>query len=354
MISQLSGRRLIKVQDLGGGREVYSIHRLLQQKILLDMNEIQFENSFRKAFRLIRKRYPKADPQQVPDPGNWKDCKDYMRHVFSFHRVFVETPSIRLHKVFKDTEKLKPSQELAQLFYDAGFYVWARQTTAYDGLSFLETAESILDEMGIDPGAKIRADIHCITGLLYMKLGSLERAESLRRFQSALGIRKQIYLEHPEDLDSDVLFQNAAVDYSLCLLDLNRFEDAEKIWGQCLTRYNAWGGEKNNPFEFGKYYGNMSIVLMWQGKIHEAIKYVERSIELTEKFAGKTGQYWRRQFLLGCIFLQAGKYDDALVRHLETRSARMDLLGKHHQSTILSTYAVGAMYDHIGDAATAM
>jgi hypothetical protein len=353
MIKQLKDRGLIRVYEIDG-KEMYSIHRLLQQKIVLDMDEIQFENAFRKTFRLIRKRYPTASPKQVPDPSSWGKCEEYMRHVFSFHRVFSESPQLRLHKVFPDKEKLKPSIELARLFYDAGFYVWARQTTAYDGLPFLETAEKILDEMNIDGNAKIRADIHCITGLIYMRLGSPEREQSLARLEDALKIREQIYVEHPDDRDCDVLFRNAAVDFGLCLLDENDFQKAGQNFQECFERYKEWGDEADIPFEYGKYYGNVSIVLMWQGDIDKAMDFVNKSIELCEKFQGRAAQYWRRQFLLACILLQAGRVDESLALHIETRAARLDLLGKHHQSTILSTYAVGALYHAKGDLENAM
>jgi hypothetical protein len=92
---------------------------------------------------------------------------------------------------------------------------------------------------------------------------------------------------------------------------------------------------------------------MWEGKMKEAIQSIERCIELTKKFSGQMWQYYRRMFFLACILLQTGDFQAALDRHLEVLTARLELHGKHHENTIMSTYAVGAMYHHLGDLSTA-
>lgn len=269
-----------------------------------------------------------------------------MNHVSSFFRVLGERPP-------KSSMVEPQPAELAEFFYDVGFHLWAGQAFAYDGVSFLEAAERILDATGTGANAKIRADIHCMIGLLLLNLGCEDRARGSKRLYKAWEIRKVVFSEQDTE-DNEVLLQNAAIDYSLCLMNAHRFEEARPIYQTCRQRYEKWGGEPNNPWEFGKYYGNTSILLMAEGKLDEAIWSVRRSMELTEKFSGKKFQYYRRVFLLACVLLQAGQVQEALDMHLEALSARQEIHGMHHENTILSTYAVGATYHYLGRPAKAM
>jgi hypothetical protein len=176
MIAELTGRRLISAKEQGG-RQILSIHRLLQEKILHDLPEMRFTEVFGKAYCLVRKKYPSASPIQVPEPQKWPECKEYTPHVLSLRRAF------------KSTTFIESSLDLAQLFYDAGFHVWERQTTAHEGVLFLETSEEVLDNIKFDRESKLRADIHSILSNLYDSIGTSKRAESLRRRNEALSIR---------------------------------------------------------------------------------------------------------------------------------------------------------------------
>ena len=342
MIDQLSGRKLITVKEIDG-EEVYSVHRLLQEKIITEMDHAHLTDSFQGALTLVRRRYPTASAIQVPEPEKWTNCNKYMRHVFSLHRAL------------KDTNRVVPSLQLAELFYDAGFHIWEQQTTAYDGLSFLKTAEEILDTINHDQFGKIRADIHCIVGILNNGLGCRERGESLRRQRAALKIREKIYSEvSPSDKDSDVLLANAANDLGICLLNQKSFEEAKPIFENCFGRYCEWGTEEEIPFEYSKYYHNIAVILMWEGKLEDSIRSLRKATKLAGTYSAKMWQYWQTKFTLASVLLQAGDVQAALDEHLEILAARYELYGKHDQSTIASTYATGAMYYHLGDVPTAM
>ena len=71
------------------------------------------------------------------------------------------------------------------------------------------------------------------------------------------------------------------------------------------------------------------------------------------RFSGKKALYYRRAFTLANIRLQSGDLQGALDKHLEVLTARLELHGKYQEHTIMSTYAVGAMYHHLGDLDTA-
>jgi hypothetical protein len=265
-----------------------------------------------------------------------------MPHVFSLHRTY------------KETSRVQPSVELAELFYDAGFHVWERQTTAYDGLSFLQTAHEILDKVGFDPDGKLRADIYSIMGEFYDNMGSVHRDESVNRHTAALVIRQKIYDANPEDKNSDVLLRNATSDLGTCFLNKNMFEKAAQSFEHCYERYKVWGTEEQIPFEYSKYYLNMGLVLAWRGRYDDAVRSLQQCIRLAGKHSTQTWHYCEYMFVFGCVLLQSGDVQGALNAHLETLKSRVDLFGKHETSTIASTYAVGAMYHHIGDPQSAM
>jgi hypothetical protein len=326
------------VKEMPDGDFVYSLHRMLKSKILDDMDDYSVANAFRKTFRLLRKKFPAADSQQVPKPALWDVCAENMRHIESFYTVFTNER--------ERIERIAGPQplELVELFYDAGFYVWARRGTSYDGLKLLRTAEKILDAIGMDQDAKIRADINCIIGLLLLDKGCADRRQGSKYLLEARRIRKVISDQDPDDHDTDVLATNAVSDYAVSLLNNNRFAEAGECMRHCFERYQSWGPMSENPFENSKYYGNYSVVLMFEGRMDEAIDSLRICLGLTEKFAGKREQWYRRLFLLACVHLQAGNLQKALELHMEALQARLELGGKHATNFILSLYAVGAVH----------
>lgn len=342
MIDQLTGRKLISVKKLDDGSEVYSIHRLLQQKILADMTIPDFSEAFNRVFNLVRRKYPRSSTTQIPEPSKWADCGRYMPHVFS------------LHHLYKEIGHVKDTVELAELFYDAGFHVWERDTTAYDGVGFLTSALKILDNLGVDRDAKLRADIHSIMGEFYSGRGAMWRAESVAEHTEALVIRQKAYDANPDDKITDVLLRNATNDLACCLLSQNRFEEAALAFQVCLKQYKIWGSEEDMPFEYQKYYSNNGLVQAWRGDYDEAIEGLRRSTELSRMHSTKTWHYCMNNFSLGCVLLQSGDIQGALDAHLETLKVRADLYGKHEAATIISSYAVGATYHQLGDPHSAL
>ncbi|KAK0726356.1 hypothetical protein B0T21DRAFT_371426 [Apiosordaria backusii] len=346
MIRALEGRKLIEVRSTEDGKESYRIHRELQRKIIIDIGlQLKFDSAMRKATRLVRKRFPKAPPEQTPAPENREMCKEYMPHISSLHRAFEEG-----ERTFPGFERL---EELADLFYDAGFYIWDSQAEGHNSLELLDAAERIHDNKHprTDPMAPRRADIHCISGLLRYAMGCQEREETRRRLELARNIRKYVYVQS-KTKENDVLLQNAATDYGLVLLNQYEFEDAEKIFDHCLEHYREWDTEDKIPFEYSKYYYNMGVVRMCQEKLDESIQFLQRSVELVESAFGKVTQYWDNYFMLACAIRQAGgkeNYKRSLGMHLEIREARLNSAGKHSKGAILSTFAVGGMYVELDD-----
>lgn len=337
MIDQLTGRKLISVKKLDDGTEVYSIHRLLQQKIIADMTIPDFSEAFQRVYGMVRRKYPHSSKTQIPEPDNWAACGRYMPHVFS------------LHHIYKEIGHVKETEGLAELFYDAGFHVWERDTTAYDGVGFLTSALAILDKLSVDGNAKLRADIHSIMGEFYSGRGAMWRAESVAEHSKALVIRQKAYDASPDDKTTDVLLRNATNDLACCLLSQNRFEEAALAFQLCFKQYKVWDSEEAIPFEYQKYYSNYGLVQTWRGNYEEAIAALRRSTELSRMHSTKTWHYCMNNFSLGCALLQSGDIQGALDTHLETLKVRADLYGKHEAATIISSYAVGATYHQLDD-----
>ncbi|KAH8746034.1 hypothetical protein BGZ57DRAFT_777998 [Hyaloscypha finlandica] len=329
MIAELNGRRLVHVKEQDG-RQRISIHRLLQEKILQDLKIEKLTDVFGKAYCLVRKRFPPASPIQVPEPDKGPACKEYIPHVLSLRRAFNEITG------------LEPSFNLAQLFYDAGFHVWERQTAPDEGILYLETAEMILNRLNYDSNAKIRADIHTVIAMLYSIIGIRFGTQNLQRRRDALTIRRKVHELHPEDLESDVLLTNAASDLGYYLFETWDYEEADKIYQDCYKKYCEWGTENDLPFEYSKHCYNNARLCMHRGSYSEAINLFRKGMELSERALGKTWFYWDLQFALACTMLQSGEAQSALEIHLKGFSEQEKALGKYDSATMMSNYAVGA------------
>jgi len=186
-------------------------------------------------------------------------------------------------------------------------------------------------------------------------MGYAQRALAARRLEQAWEIRKAMYEQNPVvGGNEDVLSQNAANDFCICLMNQYRFAEAKHMLRGCRDRYRLWGTKDENPFEYSKFYGNYTVVLLWEGRFEEAIDSCHKCLTLTERFGGKKSQYYRRLFLLGCIYLQVGDMQKALDTHLDALRQRMALQGVYHENTIMSMYAVGAIFHYLGDVASAI
>jgi len=231
MIRNLSGRKLIGIReperDCDEGS--YNIHRVLQQKIQLDLDSCgNLDSVMAKATRLVRKRFPQAPRTRGPAPQKDKQlCRKYMPHVFGLLQAFTE-----LKYTFP---AMKNSKEMADLFYDAGFYIWDSNATEHEALALFDATETILNSEWVDTDTQHprQADIYCISGLIRYSLGCQERNESFRRLKLALVIRKHVYdTMDPYDRDSHVLLENAATDYCTALLNRYEFGEADDILEQ--------------------------------------------------------------------------------------------------------------------------
>jgi hypothetical protein len=152
MVTQLTERKLITVRQQNN-RDIYSVHRLLQHRLLQDLAESPKERdeTFVLAFELIRERLPK--PSGVHDSTKWNAFKEYLPHVLTLQRIYVDA-----------VPPIAPFLGLASLFKDGGVHLWQRGMI-YDGLRLLNSAETILDLLECQED-QMRIDIHIAIALL--------------------------------------------------------------------------------------------------------------------------------------------------------------------------------------------
>lgn len=347
MSRYLNKRCLVSTETVdmyGKDEPVLLIHRSLQLalRLKMDQNPKTRDDIFNHAFSIVRRASPHASRRQIPDPTFWSQFQQSNPHAVSLCNALAAS-----HPPIGGTIGH------ATLFYDAGFHVWERSNpSTQDGMILLETAEKILNSLEYPPLGALRADIHCMTSMLLESLGLSKRAECLARRQSMYTIR-EFWLEQYQtgkvnDPDIEILFYNAANELGLSNLQRNDFLEAEAQFDICFKKYKEWGTEDEHPYEYAKYYHNVSFVRMHQARYTEAISIAEKGIALKLKTDGKNSRYYWFQYDLACIMLQAGYLDAALNRHLEVLTGRETVCGKTEEMTLQSLYAVGAMYYHLG------
>lgn len=346
MTKELSRRRLIKIESREG-QEVLSIHRKLQAKILEELNRQgnagERDPAFQRVFTLIRSRFPRPSPTQVPEPEKWPICRQYLPHILSIKRIWLS-----------GAVKINPSVELAQLISDAGIDLWERCLTV-EGLELLRSAETLLNQGGFKEDL-LRANLHVVISLLLQDSGIVNLAECRDRIKQVIDIR----LEYRRDTqasaytrEDEILLFNAWSDYACVLLQYNKFSEASPIFDNCLERYKTWGPPEQIPYEYAKYYHHKASCLMYDGDFERAIPMAEQGLFWVEKATGPSAASNRWRFDLACLVLQSGDRQRALSLHKKVLEARIALHGKFGLLTLQSYYAVGAAHSWLGQLAEA-
>ena len=342
MTYDLKDRALVKRESSSTG-SYFSIHRSLQQGILYKLSpDIEStQNAFRQAFLIVRKATPPPSPIQVPTPALWKAYETALPHI-----IALEKAASKL--------KLEGSIEFAKLLSDAGINMWERGL-AQDGLHLLRSAEQLLDRLHCDEKL-LRSNIHVVIALLVMSMGIEFRQESRDRMWQALQIREE-YRKNTQPAqytrNDAILLHNAWSDYGCALHQLHDYKAAEEIFTRCLKQYNEWGTGDVIPYEHAKANHHLALCALYRRDFSKAIELGERAVYWVTKATGQSGMAYRYQFDLASIILQSGDTEKALEIHKRVLKGRETDIGKHGFHTLQSCYAVGAIYDQLGEYARA-
>lgn len=343
MTRALSKRCLVDLEE-GEEHNVFSIHRTLQValRLELDKDPVKRREIFNHALSIVSRSSPRASRPQIPHPIHCSEFQGCNPHCFTLCQAYLDSDP-----------PLDPSFELADVLYNAGFHIWERgNPITRDGTLMLETSEKILDKIQFDPNGRLRADISCVKALLLDLMGLSKREESLELRRGIVQIRENILRQSKlgGSFNSDIehLHCHALNDLGLSYLQMDNFLKAEELFDQCMSKYSELGTETIIPYEYARYYHNIGLVRMYQGRYDEAISMSEKSISIKERIESKeSSRYWGFQYNIACIMLQAGQLDRALERHLEVLANRQRVCGATQEVTLQSLYTVGAMYQHL-------
>ena len=334
MKRSLVDRRLVQAKEIEG-EPCLTLHRSLQRSIRETAAQTSGkpQEIFDQTLTLVRKVFPDSSAIQVPEPQKWREHQRLLPHVMSLQSTFVEA---------KDA--IQGSTTFARLLSDAGMNQWEQGFTR-DGLLLLKTAEQVLDAISYEKNGIMRADINVVIALMYDNTGISTRAESLRRREQTLTIRRE-RIENLKEAShtEEILLYNAWMDYVVSLLQYNQYREAEPTLEKCLDKYREWGTTEAIPFEYAKYYHNMSFVRMYQKRWKEAIRLGRLGVQYMG-MSGKESLMLRYTFDLACITLQSGDVNSAFELHKWVLEQRIVVCGKSNENTLQSYYALGALHE---------
>lgn len=344
-------RGLVNREESGTSGALFTIHRALQHTLLLKLDagsEANRTNLFDQACTIVHHILPETSPTQTPNESLWPQLQQAVPHALRLCRIFTGSSQAGYPGQFR----------LARMFYDAGFHTWEQwNPRTENGIMFLNTAEQILNQLGADAHDDLRAQIFSTHAMILDQVGISNRTKAAEKRQKAMAIRKRMYdaelRQHAQDpahvIDhtTELLYYNQVNDRGITILQSNNFTEAGRLFEECYIKYQEWGTEDQIPFEFGKYYHNMSFVFVYKGEYSKALRLAKQGCDLTEK-KGRSARYWWFRYDLACIELQAGLLHEAMASHLEVLENRKKVCGPESEKTIQSHYAVGAMYHHLG------
>ena len=287
---------------------------------------------FDQAVALVREVFPRSNPLQQPTPENWSERQKLLPHLHALHDVY---HSAKPH--------ISGSLDFAQLLLDAGIDQF-EAGISHEALVLLYTAEEVLGASSED-NSRLKADINAMIGIMYDTTGIEHRRECLARRVAALEIRKKVFQEATMPRRQDeILLYNASMEYAISLLHYHRYNEAEPLLEECLSKYKEWDTEEVIPFEYAKYYNKIGLVRMYQGKFAEAIDLAAHSVKLMAQTGYKMFKT-RFEYDMACIILQSGDLDRALQLHMDIYGLRIETLGATNELTLHSMYAIGAIHE---------
>ncbi|CAK7197989.1 hypothetical protein SEUCBS139899_000644 [Sporothrix eucalyptigena] len=341
IISKLKSQSIVSEREQGD-REIYTVHRLLQSKLLQDMNANRDERDviFGIAFELIRNRLPRPS-LDTPEQARWNAFKEYLPHVLSLQRAYADPLSI---------VNVKPFLGLAELFKDGGVLLWQRYIHG-DALKLLRSAERVLDQLP-QKDDNLRSEINITINLLLQYFGINYRKEIKERSAKILEYRESVLKQKRPDTvtnEDKLVLNNARADYANTLLQFNDFRQAEPIYEACLATYMEIGNIEDGgiAFAIAKLYHHLAYCKMYRREFDEALALSQRAVQIIENVSDMA-MTMRYRFDLACITLQSGALQQALDLHQDILKARLGFQGRASYFTLQSQYAVAALCHYLG------
>lgn len=338
---ELHSRQLIR-RDTMGGKSSISIHRAVQQSVLLDLR-LDLEKRkkcFQQTFAMVRDMLPETDPKAVPEAHVWPAYDQHGRQILQ----------LQTHSVWPDPPIQLP-KDFAQILADMGQYMWFAGKFP-DGVNVLRSAEAILDDNKAKWNDDLRAHVYGLLGIITSFEGASKRKESMEHRKAAYSAREHSHIgrKAPKDRtrDEDIMVWNMYSDLAFGHIQEENFEHTEHIMERCLGQYQEWEpDELLIPFEYSKYYQLISFCHMANERPDKALETIERCYELIQKAAGE--KHPMRQLIKFCRAMllwhrnKPGDRQLALQTHKAVLQERKKLLGEFSHFTLESYSTCGKL-----------
>ncbi len=115
-----------------------------------------------------------------------------------------------------------------------------------------------------------------------------------------------------------------------------------------MKKYEEWGTEEDEPFEWAKYYFLDGMIKTLKGNPAEALGAFEKAIHLRSASISGSSQTLGYQCSVACIRLLKGEVEEGLKTHVAVHGTCCELFGETSQMSLASAYCVGATYYELG------
>ncbi|KAH6635890.1 hypothetical protein F5144DRAFT_546060 [Chaetomium tenue] len=329
----------------------YSIHRMLQKKVLGDMetDHVSRQQAFNRVVALVGNVFPPVTDFMVPIREDMILYKESIGHVTRLEAVF---------RIGNKTSKTPLVGDMAfvQLLIGAGFYLYEVRLGT-PGLALLGTAEGICAARVVATDAdsakwiKLRATALQISwAIMGASTGIAERQKTTDKMAKVLELRKE-YAAADRSHDKyvgRVLLANAHNDMAVQLLDNGEYDAAEDHVNISIRMKQELQSERiMPPYQFAEQNKNTALVHAGQGRTQESVDLSQEAVKVlpNEEEDGVRSIFL---FVHGICLANAGNLLGALDVFMKCYKVRTTAFGIHGIPRLHSLYAIAYTQYRLG------
>ncbi|KAL7791167.1 hypothetical protein V8C43DRAFT_284409 [Trichoderma afarasin] len=319
----------------------YSIHRVLQKKVLNDMDadEISRQLSFSRAVALVGNVFPPITDFMVPIHKDMMLYKESIAHVTRLEEVF------QIYN--KSSRNLVGDMAFVQLLIGAGFYLYEVRLGT-PGLALLNTAEDICAaraSTGTESAKWIKlwaTALQISWAIMGASTGITQRQKATENMAKVLELRKA-YAEADRSNDKyvgRVLLANAHNDMTVQLIDNGEYDAAASHVDISVRMKQELQSERiMPPYQFAEQNKNMALIQAGQGRTKEAVDLSQEAVKVLPN-EEEDGVHTIFLFVHGICLANAGDFSGALAVFTKTYKVRVTAFGIHGTPTLHNLYAI--------------
>ncbi|KAI8938779.1 hypothetical protein NX059_004643 [Plenodomus lindquistii] len=344
-IADLRQRQLVtreRPRGISQEGRILTMHRSLQEGIQHKLSRDPAERSgaFLCALNSLRRLIPRPTLLVQAEPQKWEKMRAHLPQLLSLRRAYA-----------RSDPRIPGVLDFAGVLFDVGMNMWDRGLTT-DGKAVLLTAEEVLDSINYDEMGLLRANINVVLGVILDDIGISGRSEALERCKKALLIRQSYFDKKKDDertFEDDVLLHAALNDLCGSYRQINNFAAVREISERLYAKYMTWGDVDKIPYEYAKYYNNMSFERAYYGDQEGAEGYSKRAWILMGKNASFAlhSSYYKVTWALRLY--RQGKLERAIGELLLILNFRLQTVGRQSYVTLQTELALGILYLHVKD-----